>query len=119
VAARLSILTATVALLLAGSAQAVPPRFFGVVPQTALGANDYARMGAANVGLLRTELSWPATDPSPAVGDENWAAFDAVVGGAAREGVRTLPFVGRPTDHRVERRPVLIPHGGDRVGRRP
>jgi len=92
-AVRLSILTATIALLLAGSAQAVPPTFFGVVSQTALGADDYARMGAADVGLLRAALPWSASDPGPAAGDENWADFDGVVGGAAREGIRVLPFV--------------------------
>ena len=86
------------ALLLAGTAQAVPRSFFGVVPQAPLTADDFTRMGSAHVGLLRVQLSWATTDPGPATGDEDWSAFDAVVGGGAREGVRTLPFVfGTPT----------------------
>jgi polysaccharide biosynthesis protein PslG len=97
-AVRIWILAVAFALLLAGTAQAVPRSFFGVVPQAPLTADDFTRMGSAHVGLLRVQLSWTTTDPGPATGDEDWSAFDAVVGGGAREGVRTLPFVfGTPS----------------------
>jgi hypothetical protein len=91
--ARIWILAAALALALAGTAQALPRTFFGVVPQTPLTPDDFAAMGAADVGLLRTALPWSASDPGPAAGDEDWTAFDAVVNGAAREGVHVLPFV--------------------------
>jgi hypothetical protein len=96
--ARVALLASVLALGLPGAAHAVPRTFFGVVPQAPLMADDYERMGAANVGLLRVQLSWPATDPTPAAADEDWSASDAVVADAARHAIRVLPFVyGTPS----------------------
>jgi hypothetical protein len=52
-----------VALLLKGpaEAQALPSGFFGIVPQTALGKRDLARMRAGGVETVRTPLSWAGT----------------------------------------------------------
>jgi GH35 family endo-1,4-beta-xylanase len=80
------------ALVAASSAQAATPKgFFGVVPQRPLTVEDYERMGQANVGTLRFELLWAQANPSP--GAYDWTAPDHVVAEAARNGVRTLPFV--------------------------
>jgi polysaccharide biosynthesis protein PslG len=85
---------AAITVLGAGSAHAaVPAGFYGVAPQTPLGASDLDRMGQAQVGTLRFELSWARIDPSPAPGDYNWAASDAIVANAARNGIELLPFV--------------------------
>jgi hypothetical protein len=72
---------------------AVPPGFFGVMPQGPLTAEDYDLMDAANVGTLRFEIFWAGVDPSPAADDLDWSGPDAVVGNAARSGIATLPFV--------------------------
>ena len=50
-------------------------------------------MAQAHVGLLRFEIDWAWTDREPGSGDEDWLASDAVVGNAARQGIRALPFV--------------------------
>jgi hypothetical protein len=81
-------------LAIAAGAFAAPPRsFFGVMPQGPLDSADYAEMGDAKVGTLRFELYWAGIDPGPESGDYDWSSADAVVGGAARNGVATLPFV--------------------------
>ena len=77
----------------AAGAAAVPPEFFGVMPQGPLEEADYQLMGEANVGVLRFELRWPAIDPSSADADYDWSTADQVVAGAARNGFATLPFV--------------------------
>ena len=88
-------LAASLALLAAvtATAAATPPkRFFGVDPQTPLADADYARMGEAGVGLVRFPLFWaPVSAGSEATYD--WSAADALVAGAAANGIRALPFV--------------------------
>ncbi len=78
-------------VLATASRAAVAPEFFGVVPQGPLGAADYSRMAKAEVGTLRFQLNWPLANPAPGVYD--WTASDAIVGGAANAGIRTLPFL--------------------------
>ena len=87
-------LAGSLALLAAAPAVAATPpeRFFGVDPQTSLRDADYARIGEAGIGVVRFQLNWAAIDPGSAAGDYDWASADAVVGGAAAEGIRALPF---------------------------
>ena len=71
------------AALCAGTAQAAAPaEFYGVTPQRPLGSADVDRMGQAQVGTLRFEVSWALIDPTSAAGDYNWAATDALVADA-------------------------------------
>ncbi len=72
---------------------AVPASFFGVTPQGTLNNDDFAQMGDANVGTLRFQLYWSAIDPTSAADDYNWSSVDSYIGNAARNGIRTLPFV--------------------------
>lgn len=89
-----AIAAAAALLALAPASQAaVPKTFYGVVPQTSLGAGDFERMGQAKVGLMRIPLFWSDVDPSAAPNDFNWAGYDAVIGGAAQNGVEVLPFL--------------------------
>ena len=83
----------------AGSATAkAPASFYGVVPQTNLGAADLARMGTGKVGTLRVIVNWSAIDTSAASGDNNWSVLDPVVLEAARNNIEVLPFIyGTPT----------------------
>ena len=87
-------LLAIIGLLAAQGAAGKPPRsFYGVVPQTALGPEDYQRMGQGRVGTLRTPLVWAFVDPSPAAADYAWGELDKLVAGAAVAGIRVLPTV--------------------------
>jgi hypothetical protein len=69
---------------------AVPGGFFGVVPQSPLGARDFKRMHGV-VGTLRIPIYWPQVEPR--AGELDFAALDATVSAAAAAGVRVLPFV--------------------------
>jgi hypothetical protein len=86
-------LTATVLLLKAPSgAQALPRGFFGIVPQTALGKRDLARMRSGGVETIRVPVSWGGTQPAPG-GDYDWSGFDKTVALAAENGIEVLPIL--------------------------
>jgi len=80
------------------AAAKAPATFYGVVPQTSLGAKDFERMNSGNVGTLRTILNWGSVDLSSAADDNNWSGFDAIVTEAARNGIEVQPFIfGTPS----------------------
>lgn len=86
-------LVATVLLLKAPSgAQALPRGFFGIVPQTAIGKRDMARMRAGGVETLRMPVSWSGTQPAPN-GDYDWSGFDKTVALAAEDDLEILPIL--------------------------
>ena len=92
VALAVTALAAVTLLIAAAPSQAKAPRtFFGVVPQTALGDTDFDRMGQAKIGTLRILVSWNTINAS--AGSFDWGGLDAVVGGAAENGVEVLPFL--------------------------
>jgi polysaccharide biosynthesis protein PslG len=70
----------------------VPRAFFGVAPQGQLGDADLVRMGQGQVGTLRIFLPWGLIDPTEA-DDYTWDPYDAVILGAARNGIDVLPFL--------------------------
>jgi len=73
-----------------------PGDFFGVVSHGPLLAEDYPRMRSGGVAKLRFVLSWREVQPAPEVFD--WSVPDAIVGGAADQGIELLPFVfGSPS----------------------
>ncbi len=88
--ALLPLLVLSVLVAPASAAAKVAPGFFGVVPQGALTAADYAWMEGV-VGTLRVPLYWFECEPAP--GDYDFSRLDAVVGEAAAHGIRVLPFV--------------------------
>lgn len=95
VASRLGSCFALVLVLAAlGPGQAVardlPPGFFGVVSQGPLDAHQFNRMHGV-VGTLRIPVYWFTCESR--AGEYDFAAMDAIVGEAARRGVRVLPFV--------------------------
>jgi hypothetical protein len=73
-------------------AQAVPRGFFGIVPQTAIGQRDTARMRAGGVETIRMPVSWSATQPVPR-GDYDWSGFDRTVALAAEDDLEVLPIL--------------------------
>jgi len=81
--------------LLPASARALPRGFFGIAPQTPLGAEDTARMRAGGVGTIRVPLHWGGVQPTPD-GGFNWTSFDESVTTAAEGGLEVLPFLCSP-----------------------
>jgi hypothetical protein len=91
-------LAATIALLAAAlmlvpnAAEALPRGFFGIVPQTAIGKRDVARMRSGGVETIRVAVSWSAIQQSPR-GDYEWGGLDDTVALAAEEHLEVLPFL--------------------------
>ncbi|GIK77005.1 MAG: hypothetical protein BroJett022_06950 [Actinomycetes bacterium] len=80
----------------AGSDAAQAPKgFFGVHPRS-LASDDYPTMAGADVGLIRTGFVYSAVRPSESAAYD-WSRYDAVVAGAAEQGIDVLPvLVGVP-----------------------
>jgi polysaccharide biosynthesis protein PslG len=57
---------------------------------------DYGLMAQGGAEVLRFPLEWAQVERRPGVYD--WAAVDAVVGGAAAQGIEPLPFVWATPD---------------------
>jgi hypothetical protein len=84
---------ALLSLVLAAGAGAAPRQFYGVVsaggdPTDA----ELAHIGRGKVGMLRVSLAWGAVESAPGA-PYNWNEYDALIGGAARNGIRVLPTV--------------------------
>ena len=106
---RLTLATLSIVLLLPAAAQAAaaPPEFYGVVSQAGLADEDFARMNANGVGVMRVQLSWKKVQPDegecegslpvpagvPLPGTCDWSYYDRVIGGAAAAGVEVMPYL--------------------------
>ena len=86
----LALLGALGLTLAPASAQAVPRDFYGVTGIRDLSGSDIDRMGQAHVGVLRLNLLWRTVEPNP--GEYDFSNLDGIVGQAARNGIRVLPF---------------------------
>jgi hypothetical protein len=66
--------------------------FFGLAPATHMSDEEFARMGAAEVGTLRVPFFWEDIQP---VSEHHydWSIPDRLVAESARNGIETLPFV--------------------------
>ena len=85
--------TALVAmLLLAVQASAKPHPFYGVVSQTHLSPKEVKKMGSARIGTLRTVVDWASINPTRG-SDYQWSGIDGLVGEAAANRMRVLPFL--------------------------
>jgi hypothetical protein len=93
---------ATVAAVLAvavsaSPAQALPAKFWGVVPQAAPNLERLQRLQRGGVRSMRIPFAWPSLQPV-AGGSFDWANLDAQVENAALAGVEVLPFLsGAPS----------------------
>jgi hypothetical protein len=74
----------------ARSVAAVSSEFFGVVPQASPTRGDFERMNGV-VGTVRVPIEWFRIEPRPHVYD--LSDLDRIVGEAADNGIRVLPFV--------------------------
>jgi polysaccharide biosynthesis protein PslG len=91
------LLALSVTLTVADDADAAlgPRGFYGLQAWVTPSAPELAAMGRARVGVYRTTMSWAAVEPER--GLRRWAAYDALVGGAARNGMSVLPvLLGSP-----------------------
>lgn len=83
-----------VALSCVASASAQNRPFYGVVQQGALsstlGSTDFTRMQGGRVGTLRFLVDWKNYETAV---DYDWRQLDRVIGAAAANGVRSLPFI--------------------------
>jgi len=80
---------------LAAAQPAQAGSFHGVVAQGALGPADFDRMGQAHAGLLRVRVAWDRVQPVNG-GPLDTAWLDAIVSGAATEGVRVMLSLSGP-----------------------
>ncbi|HYH53499.1 MAG TPA: hypothetical protein VD761_05150 [Solirubrobacterales bacterium] len=80
-------------LLVPAAAQAAPPGFFGIVPQTPVGERDFARMQAGGIETVRLPVSWAAIQRSPS-SDYDWSGLDGAVRLGAKNGIGILPVLG-------------------------
>jgi polysaccharide biosynthesis protein PslG len=76
-----------------GAAAETPRSFYGVVTQSRLTGDDFARMDDGRVGTLRVTLAWSEVDPTPVPEDYDWSRFDQLVAEASRRGIVLLPTV--------------------------
>lgn len=102
---KIIVLLALAASLVApAAAQALPPTFFGIAPQTVLTDTDTAYMKAGRIGSVRWPVNWATVQPT-ANGGYDWSSVDPAVTAAARRGLKVLPFLygaprwiaGKPT----------------------
>jgi hypothetical protein len=96
-AAQALALALMIVMALAATAQAVPAKFWGVVPQSSLSTEQFQRLGNGGVESVRVPLGW-ADLQAQAGGAINWGGVDDVVEKAARAGIDVLPTIsGAPT----------------------
>jgi polysaccharide biosynthesis protein PslG len=79
------------------AAQALPAGYWGVVPQSSLGAEQFQRLGRGGVESIRIPIGWSSAQPSQG-GSFDWSGFDNQIEEAAKAGIKVLPFLsGAPT----------------------
>jgi hypothetical protein len=89
------VIAATLVLCLSLASQAraaAPPSFYGLIPAVDPDSTEIARMGAGRVGTLRINFVWGAVQLT-AGAPFDWSHYDAIIGAAARSGIRVLPTV--------------------------
>jgi hypothetical protein len=84
--------TLSICLALPAGAHAAPRSFYGLIPATDPDSTEIARMGAGKVGTMRINFVWGAVQPSEGAAFD-WSHYDAIIGAAARQGIRVLPTV--------------------------
>jgi hypothetical protein len=81
----------------AGSAQAVPAKFWGVVPQATPTFEHLQRLKRGGVDSMRIPIFWAAAQPAQGAVFE-WSGVDQIVANAATTGIELLPFLyGSPS----------------------
>jgi len=77
---------------LAPAAQALPGKFWGVVPQTAPDANELQRLKRGGVDSIRIAIPWTGVQHFPGQVPD-WSQIDPLVAGATLAGIEVFPFL--------------------------
>jgi hypothetical protein len=86
-----------VLLALAAGAQALPAKFWGVVPQATPTAEQLQRLGDGGVESIRVPIEWGSIQKERGA-PIDWAGYDGIIERAALAGIDVLPTVsGAPT----------------------
>ena len=86
----------------AGAAQAVPAKFWGVVPQQVPSDEQFQQLQRGGVDSMRVHIEWGGVQPARGA-PLDWSGTDATVRKAANAGIELLPFLtGAP--------PWAVPH---------
>ncbi len=81
----------------AGSAQAVPAKFWGVVPQQVPSDEQFQLLKRGGVDSMRIHIDWGSVQSSPGA-PLDWSGADTTVRKAANAGIEVLPFLtGAPS----------------------
>lgn len=100
----------------ASNAQAVPAKFWGVVPQAQPTPEQLERLKRGGVDSIRIPVVWPLVQASPG-GAFDWSGVDRQVEDIARAGIEVLPFLAGAPEWAVPS--VFVPgsHGTARAPR--
>jgi hypothetical protein len=96
-------------LAFAASAEALPAKFWGVVPQSTLSSEQFQRLGRGGVASMRIPLDWSTLQPAKG-GSIDWDGTDAMVERAALAGIEVLPSISGAPSWAVPS--VRVPGGG-------
>lgn len=84
-------------LVMSASAQALPPSFWGVVPQGTPTLEQLQRLKRGGAGTIRFPVVWTSVQPVRG-GPMDWSATDAQIENCVKAGIGVLPFLsGAPT----------------------
>lgn len=76
----------------ASAAQALPSKFWGAVPQSALGFEQYQRVHRGGVDTIRIPVNWSAVQASEGA-PFDWSGTDSQIAAASRAEIEVLPFL--------------------------
>lgn len=96
----------------AGSAQALPAKFWGVDPQAMPNEEQMQRLARGGVESIRVPFAWGSLQPERRGGFE-WAVTDPVIADAAKAGIDVLGFFTGAPSWAV--REVFVPGSGASV----
>lgn len=99
------------------AAQALPAKFWGIVPQGLPASEAFVRMKGGGVDSVRVPIQWSSLQSVPAATPE-WSGVDAAVGRAAAAGIDVLPFVYNAPSWAVPSATVPGSRGAARAPRR-
>jgi polysaccharide biosynthesis protein PslG len=102
-------LTFIAALTFATRAEALPAKFWGVVPQSTLSTEQFQRLGQGGVESMRISFDWGSLQPQEG-GPIEWAGPDATVERAALAGIDVLATITNAPSWAVPS--ARVPGGG-------
>jgi hypothetical protein len=121
ISGRVRAFTALLALLLlgamasAGSASALPAKFWGVVPQTVLSEEHVQRLQRGGVKTMRVPFDWGGLQEGGKTAPITFSSLDPIVERAAKANIEVLPFLTGAPNWAVPS--VFVP--GDRNAKAP